>query len=60
MVERKVPLYLDEDRSGTVICKVPRRLEDLLKRRARLNGRSYSAEIRLALALSLEGTKKEK
>jgi hypothetical protein len=55
VVGRREPLYADPDRSGFLGVRVPARLEELLERKARLNGRSLSAEVRVALALWSEG-----
>jgi hypothetical protein len=55
VVAEKTPLWLDEDRSVTVSFRVPARLETVLERRARLFGRTPSAEARLALSVWLEG-----
>lgn len=53
--QRRVPLWLDEDRSAQLPpVRVPRRLLRELDGRARLNGRSRAGEVRLALGVWAE------
>ena len=47
---RTLPMFMDKDRTGRIAIRTSTRMMEALEERARLSGRSVSAEVRVALS----------